>query len=81
MDTASKEVKPQIREILHYEIDRLWSETQSHSGISEQFFFKYFEEKDTGYAIKIKNCVQYSDPRNLDLTYGISPPQSFAYVE
>lgn len=70
-----------IDDILYDHVDSLWKETKEHSGITEAYFFTYFEQRETGYAIKIKSCNRYEQPQSLESTYGILPPQSFAYVE
>lgn len=69
-----------IKGILFEEIDSLWSRTQRYSGISKQYFYSYFYDKDKGYAIKIGEIIRYHKPKPLYTTYGITPPQSFAYI-
>jgi len=71
----------EIEEILKFEKNKLWEMTQEESGISEHFFFKYFEEKVEGYAIKIKNTTKYHSPKSLKGDFNLLPPQSFAYYE
>lgn len=69
----------EIDEILKFEKNKLWELTSEASGITEHFFFKYFEEKVDGYAIKIKNTTRYSTPKSLKRDFNLLPPQSFAY--
>jgi predicted transcriptional regulator len=69
----------EIEEILKYEKNKLWELTSEASGISEHFFFKYFEQKEDGYAIKIKNTKKYNTPKCLKTDFNLLPPQSFAY--
>ncbi|WPV00575.1 ASCH domain-containing protein [Mucilaginibacter sp. cycad4] len=69
----------EIEEILKFEKNKLWELTAEASGITEHFFFKYFEEKVDGYAIKIKNTKRYSTPKSLKRDFNLLPPQSFAY--
>lgn len=69
-----------IEEVLFEELGELWSKTQHHSGISEQFFYSYFTNRDKGYAIRIGEFTVYEDPQPLHDTYGVHPPQSFAYL-
>ncbi|KIL39598.1 hypothetical protein SD70_18890 [Gordoniibacillus kamchatkensis] len=71
----------EIESILFDDVNSLWEETKTHSGIDEQFFFEYFTEKEKGYAIKIKNYERYSKSRKLGDVYHSVPPQSFAYIE
>jgi predicted transcriptional regulator len=69
----------EIEEILKYEKKQLWEITKQESGITEDFFFQYFKEKENGYAIRIKNTITYETPRYLKEYYNLYPPQSFAY--
>ena len=70
----------EIEQILHLDLDTLWELTRSESGISESFFYKYFEDKERGYAIEIKNVKKYEEPQNLKETYNLFPPQSFWFL-
>lgn len=70
----------EIEKILNYDLETLWSLTQNDSGISEDFFYEYFGDKERGYAIEIKNTKKYSSPKNLQKEFNILPPQSFAYL-
>jgi predicted transcriptional regulator len=70
----------EVGEILYDDLQSLWDDTKSYSGISKDYFLKYFFEKDKGYAIKIKNINKYTTPLCLKEAYGVTPPQSFVYV-
>jgi len=69
----------EIDEILNHDIDKLWNLTHKHSGISEDFYYEYFADKEQGFAIKIKKTKRYKKPKCLRQDYNIVPPQSFAY--
>lgn len=69
-----------IEMILSDSPKNLWKDTQEFSGVSEDFFFDYFSDRDIGFAIKIKKTHRYSTPRCLRSSYNVSPPQSFCYV-
>ncbi|HEY8781054.1 MAG TPA: ASCH domain-containing protein [Mucilaginibacter sp.] len=69
----------QIKRIINHDIHTLWHLTQDFSGISEDYFFKYFEDKIQGYAIEINTPLRYDIPKNLKTEYNLLPPQSFAY--
>jgi predicted transcriptional regulator len=69
-----------IEEILHDNLETLWSKTGNQSGISESVFKKYFAEKKDGYAIRIKNTSIYDSPLSLEALNLRFPPQSFAYI-
>ena len=70
----------EVERILHLELDELWDITHKELAISENFFYKYFEDKKRGYAIEIKNVKNYEKRQNLKVTYNLFPPQSFAYL-
>lgn len=69
----------EIDEIINEELNTLWGLTKQHSGISKDFFFKYFANKKEGFAIKIKKATLYKKPKCLKTDFNLVPPQSFAY--
>lgn len=71
----------EIEKIINHDIDTLWGLTHQFSGISEDYFYKYFAEKEIGYAIKIKKTKRYNQPKCLWRDYNLYPPQSFAYLD
>jgi len=70
----------EIEGILNYDLHTLWEMTHEHSGISEDFYYKYFANKDQGFAIKIKKTRKYRKPKCLRADFNLFPPQSFAYL-
>ncbi|WP_276911562.1 hypothetical protein [Hallella colorans] len=71
-----------VEEILCEAPKILWKKTGTKSGVSKEYFDKYFEGRAIGYAIRIKSFHSYSNPKLLKDTYpGITPPQSFRYVK
>lgn len=61
--------------------DNLWSKCYSYAGIDKKDFFQYFEGKDTGYAIKIKEYKIFDKPINPYIeNKDFTPPQSYAYI-
>src|SRR6266496_4486265 len=69
----------EIEKIINHDIDTLWNITQHLSGISEQYFYQYFANKEHGFAIQIKKAKKYKNPKCLRADYNLLPPQSFAY--
>lgn len=69
----------EIDEVLRHDLNTLWILTQEHSGISEEFYYQYFANKEQGFAIKIKNARKYRIPKCLRQDFNLLPPQSFAY--
>lgn len=70
----------EIADIIHDELERLWEETSRHAGIDEDYFYQYFAERETGYAIKIQRAKLYDDKLCIRQHFGLTPPQSFAYI-
>lgn len=67
--------------ILALEQNQLWERTKRYSGIERNYFDDYFADKDTAYAIKIKNAKRYKRPLALSfLCPSARPPQSFMYL-
>lgn len=69
----------EIDEVLNYDLSTLWDLTREYSGISEEFYYDYFANKEQGFAIKIKKARKYRKPKRLREDFNLSPPQSFAY--
>lgn len=70
----------EIDSILNFEPNILWEKTKEHAGISEEYFFDYFGDKSTGFAIKIKKTLLYEKALSLEKEYNAKPPQSFMYL-
>lgn len=66
--------------ILKNRLEELWNETHQFSGITREYFFQYFSNKEEGFAIKIKNQRKYKQPKSLKEDYNLLPPQSFLYL-
>ncbi|MCY8233463.1 ASCH domain-containing protein [Priestia endophytica] len=70
-----------IDQIITEEIESLWEKTESHSGISYDFFRSYFHDKEKGFAIKIKKTTKYEKPLSpYDFDENFRAPQSFCYI-
>lgn len=70
----------QIEEILSNTPEKLWRKTKSKSGITEDFFFEYFADRDIAHAIKIKSTKKYRNPLCIRKYYNATPPQSYIYL-
>lgn len=69
----------QIGEIMKYDLETLWNLTKEHSGITEQYFYEYFADREHGFAIQIKSKTKFKTPKCLRADYNLTPPQSFSY--
>lgn len=58
----------------------IWEKTKEYSGITYNFFSKYYEGKRKAFAYQLKNLVVYDKPLTLN-DIGVShAPQSYMYV-
>ncbi|MCW1341479.1 ASCH domain-containing protein [Campylobacter jejuni] len=61
---------------------KIWKKTQEHSGVKKKFYMQYFQNKETAYAIKIKNILKYDNPICPYSEYhNFVAPQSFKYIQ
>jgi|AntRauTorcE11898_2_1112593.scaffolds.fasta_scaffold39329_2 predicted transcriptional regulator len=71
-----------VGEIINTSKTELWNKTRKYSGITKDYFDKYFDDKEFGYAIEIKRVERFDKPKCLNEEYGVSsPPQSFVYLK
>lgn len=71
----------EVEEILVDTPKEIWKVTKKKSGISQEFFFKYFAGRTKAIAYKLRNLNIFEEPKTLQ-DYGVSaPPQSFVYVQ
>ncbi|BBE15984.1 hypothetical protein AQPE_0121 [Aquipluma nitroreducens] len=54
--------------------------TKKYSGISEDFFYEYFANREIAHAIKIKNTKKYGIPLSIKDDFNVVPPQSYVYL-
>jgi predicted transcriptional regulator len=70
----------EIDDIFSLAPNMLWEETKEFSGISAEFFFEYFADRDIAHAIKIKKARKYRRPLCIREDFNVTPPQSFVYL-
>lgn len=70
-----------VEDIVESTPAQLWLDFQKHAGIDKIKFFKYFEGKEKGYAIKIKEFIPFDKHINPYVEKNnFTPPQSYAYL-
>lgn len=69
----------QIGRIFKHDLQTLWELTKKYSGITEEYFYEYFANREHGFAIQIKKKTKFKIPKCLKEDYNLTPPQSFAY--
>ena len=70
----------EIEDVLMLSKEELWNVTKDKSGISIEFYYEYFKEKEIAYAYKLGKVTVYEKPKLLS-EYNIKcAPQSFVYL-
>lgn len=70
-----------IEEIICDTPENIWNLTKEQSGVTKKFFYKYYEGKYKGVALKIKDCKEYEEGVNPgSLVTNFKVPQSFIYT-
>lgn len=70
----------QIEEVLNDYVEKIWEKTHQHSGISKEFYQKYFRHKEKAYAIKVGKVKKYRKQKTLKDFKLDFAPQSFVYI-
>ena len=71
----------QITSIIEDTPDTVWQKTKDFSGITKQFFDKYYNGKNQAIAYKIGKVTKYNKPLKLS-DFGLThAPQSFVYIK
>ena len=61
--------------------ENIWNKTKRNAGVSEKFFFDYFQNKELAHAIKIDKVIKYNKAINPNDIYNkFTAPQSFIYA-
>lgn len=58
----------------------LWDKLKRHSGVDNEKFFKYFNNCEKGYAIRIKEVKKIKPIDPTTLITNFHPPRSFSYI-
>ena len=76
--------------ILYFTLERvekdtpinLWNKFKNYGGVRECDFFKYYQNKDVGYALVFKELFLLKKPIDPFMEIpGFVPPQSFRYLD
>ncbi len=70
----------EIEEIFSYDPKAIWKMTKEFSGITEDFFYDYFANREIAHAIKIKEAKKYVRPMSIKDDFNVVPPQSYVYL-
>lgn len=71
----------EIQNVLEGSPELIWKITQKYSGITKEFYDKYYKNRNTAVAYKLGKIKKYNKPKDL-CDFGISfSPQSFIYID
>ncbi|SRR5690554_733032 len=71
----------EIIEVLEMTPSDLWASTKEFSGIEEEFYNLYFENREVAFAYKLGKVVTFESPKSL-VDFGLNyAPQSFVYLK
>lgn len=69
-----------VEEILEGMPENIWNITRDFSGITHEFFLKYYKNREKAIAYKLGEIKKYSTPKSLN-EFGVkTAPQSFIYL-
>jgi len=70
----------EIDDIFSFNPEVIWKMTKKYSGITEDFFYEYFADREIAHAIKIKHTKKYRKPLSIKDDFNVVPPQSYVYL-
>jgi predicted transcriptional regulator len=71
-----------VKGIVEGKTSDLWHRYHDVSGVTKQFFFKYYKTQDIGLGLLVDQVDIFQEPLGLDQLAMIKrPPQSFLYVD
>lgn len=70
----------EIDDIFSFDPEAIWKMTKKYSGITEDFFYQYFADREIAHAIKIKKTKKYRKPLCIREDFNVLPPQSYVYL-
>jgi predicted transcriptional regulator len=70
-----------VLSIINESVFSLWEQTKQFSGVEEDFFFRYFQGRERGFAIEVGEVRPYQSPYCPIEHLNVRPPQSFVYLD
>lgn len=70
-----------VLSVLNESVHSLWEMTKQYAGVEKDFFFRYFEGREHGFAIEVGEVRSYQLPYCPIEHLGVRPPQSFVYLD
>ncbi len=70
----------EIDNVLSDDVDSIWEQTKKFSGVSEEFYQSYFQERKVANAIQIGHLKKFKKYKLLSDYNIVQAPQSFCYI-
>lgn len=71
-----------IDKLIEFNLGLLWLQVRESAGVSKEEFYRYFDGKKKGHAIKVKGVKEYQKPLSLIADFNVATsPQNFCYTE
>lgn len=70
----------EVIDVLEMKKEALWKITKKQSGITKEFFDKYYEGRETAIAYKLGEVIEYEEPHELREIGVNVAPQSYMYL-
>ena len=70
----------EVLDIIEMDKEKLWKMTKQHSGITKEFYDRYYEGRKTAVAYKLGTVVEYDEPHLLEDIGVKMAPQSYMYL-
>lgn len=71
-----------IKSVLSGDTKLIWSQTCFSAGITKEYFYDYFQDVGTAYALQIDELIVYDTPIDpADIIPNFKAPQSFCYTK
>ena len=71
-----------IADVISNPPEEVWKETKDYGGVSKEFFYKYFNGRERGIALQIKDVREFTNPIDVNsIKENMKAPQSFIYID
>lgn len=70
-----------VEAIMEDTVEKVWNETKTQSGITEEFYYRYYKKKTCAIAYQLGKVKKYKKPKDLSEMGIHYAPQSFVYVD
>lgn len=70
----------EVEEIIIDAPKHVWKITKKFSGIDENYYSEYYDNREIAVAYKLKNVIEYDVPKELKDIGVKTAPQSFVYI-